>query len=67
MLQAVLLFLVGIMLLGVFGRWRRPGRPRIGGRTGGNAVQPTEKCRVCGAYTIGADATPCARADCPRR
>lgn len=65
MLQAVALFLLGVALLGVFGRFRRPRPPRLD--SGGNGVQAADKCRVCGTYSIGADPAPCSRADCPRR
>lgn len=67
MLQAVALFLIGVALLGVFGRLRRAGRTRLGRGSGDRAIQAADKCEVCGSYVIGADRAPCSRADCPRR
>lgn len=65
MLQAVLLFLVAMLLLGMVGKWRRPGAPRLPRKRSGPSVQAAEKCRTCGTYVLGAE--PCRRADCPRR
>ncbi len=61
-LKATLLFLLVMLALGVFGKWRAPRLPQSG-----RAEPPTQiarKCPVCDAYAIGA--TGCGRADCPR-
>jgi hypothetical protein len=63
-LKAVTLFLIAMLVLGMFGKFRRLG---TGKRREGNAVEPARKCRVCGTYLIGSSQDPCARPDCPGR
>lgn len=62
MIQAVLLFLLLVVILGVGGKWLRlpPGRrhPR---------VERAARCRTCRTYVIGGRPEPCTRADCPYR
>jgi len=63
-IKAVLLFLVAMLALGMFGRWKRP---RVPPRQPGNWVAPARKCPDCGAYVLGSRPEPCARAECPMR
>jgi hypothetical protein len=63
MIQAVLLFLVLIMLLGVGGKWLRRPPPR----DRGPAIEAARRCPECRAYVVGATPRPCARDDCPYR
>ncbi len=64
MIKAVLLFLVVMLLLGMFGKWRLP---KIAPRKRGTAIEPARKCSLCGAYIVGSTPEPCARSDCPAR
>jgi hypothetical protein len=60
MIQAVLLFLVVVMLLGVGGKWLRlPPKRR------GPAIEAATRCATCRSYVVGR--TPCDRPDCPQR
>ncbi len=61
-LKATLLFLLVMLALGAFGKWRAPRLRRRGGSV--PPAQIARKCPVCDAYAIGA--TGCGRADCPR-
>ena len=62
--KAVALFLVAMLVLGMFGKWRRPG---AGAATRGKAIEPARKCRVCDTYLIGSSPDACGRPDCPNR
>jgi hypothetical protein len=64
MVKAALLFLVAMLVLGLFGRWKLPRGPR---NKAGTAIEPARKCPDCGAYVVGSRPGPCARADCPMR
>jgi len=64
MVKAALLFLVAMLVLGMFGRWSRGRTPRD---TPKDRIEPARKCPDCGAYVLGARPEPCARADCPMR
>jgi hypothetical protein len=67
MIQAVLLFLVLIVLLGIGGKWLRLP-PRTGVRRGERpAVEAATRCTVCAAYVVGKTPAPCGRDDCPYR
>lgn len=61
-IKVTLLFLVAMMVLGMFGKLRVPklrrGKPEI------KAVESAKKCKTCGAYVIGAQ-PKCGRSDCP--
>ena len=60
--KAVALFLVAMLVLGMFGKWRRP---RAGAGHRGPAIEPARKCRVCDTYLIGSSPDACGRPDCP--
>ncbi|WP_165351940.1 hypothetical protein [Salipiger sp. IMCC34102] len=47
--KAVILFLIGIGVLGMFGKWRFPGQARLA----------RAKCPSCGRYRIGKSPCPC--------
>lgn len=63
-LKAVMLFLVGVAVLGMFGKWRLPKRRR---EKPGTAIESARKCGTCGVYRLAVEPDPCARADCPQR
>ncbi len=65
-LKAVVLFLVAMLVLGMFGKIRRPTLPKRGSASKGVAVQTARKCPSCGTYMIG-KTSECARPDCPSR
>jgi hypothetical protein len=60
MIQAVLLFLLLIAILGIGGKWLRlpPKRRRP-------AVEAALRCPTCRAYVVGRTPKPCGREDCP--
>lgn len=60
MIQAVLLFLVVIMLLGIGGKWLR-----LPARKGGPQIEAASRCPACKTYVVGKVPSPCARVDCP--
>jgi hypothetical protein len=62
MIQAVLLFLVLIVVLGVGGKWLRlpPKRSKP-------AVEAARRCPACRTYVVGAKPATCDREDCPYR
>lgn len=57
---ALLLVLLLVVVLGVFGKGRRPGLSR---HKSDSQVQSARKCATCGSYLIGPG--PCASPDCP--
>ncbi|CAN5728709.1 hypothetical protein BH23PSE1_BH23PSE1_12580 [soil metagenome] len=63
MIQAVLLFLVLIVVLGM-GRRFLPLPPP--GRSD-KRIEPAARCKRCKAYVVGAAPAPCERSDCPYR
>jgi hypothetical protein len=62
-IKAVMLFLIGMLVLGMFGKLRFPGLPR--GKSKRTKIESARKCTRCDAYVIGSD--PCERPDCPLR
>jgi hypothetical protein len=60
MVKAALLFLLAMLVLGLFGRWSRKTPPR-------DKVELARKCPDCGAYVLGTTPEPCARPGCPIR
>lgn len=65
-LKTVVLFLVAMVVLGMFGKLRRPTLPKRGSASKSVAVQTARKCPSCGTYMIG-KASECARPDCTSR
>lgn len=62
MIQAVLLFLVLIVLLGIGGKWLR-----LPPRRKDPAVEAATRCPTCRSYVVGRSPAPCTRTDCPYR
>jgi hypothetical protein len=60
MIQAVLLFLLLIAVLGIGGKWLRLPPKRHPPK-----VEAAARCPACRAYVVGAAPQACARADCP--
>jgi hypothetical protein len=61
MIQAVLLFLLLIVILGIGGKWLRLPQKR----RGGPALEQARRCPVCRSFVIGRMPARCDRADCP--
>jgi hypothetical protein len=62
MIQAVLLFLLLIAILGIGGKWLRlPPKRRH------PPVEAAARCPICRTYVIGRTPEPCDRGDCPYR
>ncbi len=57
-LKIVTFFLIGIAVLGMFGRLRWPGGQTRIGKKDPRPAKPG-KCRKCGAYIIGDGPCPC--------
>ena len=53
-LKAVTLFLIAMLVLGMFGKLRLP---RLGSRRKG--IKTAKKCRHCGGYILGDGPCPC--------
>ncbi len=60
MLQAVALFLILMLLLGVFGKLRRPGGKLRGPKDQAKLGRP-RKCRRCGRFLIGGGDCDCGK------
>lgn len=56
LIKVVVLFLIGMLVLGMFGKLRRPKLPGIRRR---KQVQEARKCPDCGSYVIGDGPCPC--------
>jgi len=54
-IKVVSLFLIGMLVLAMFGRLRAP---KIGGRRRADDVLKAKKCKKCGSYVLGKG--PCA-------
>jgi len=63
-LKTVVIFLIAMLVLGMFGKWRRP---RATPDRRGRIIEPSRKCRACGTYLIGSGPGSCGRPDCPNR
>lgn len=62
MIQAVLLFLVVIVLLGMLGKWRKP---RVPPPSQDPAIKSALRCKTCGDYVVHERPAACGRPDCP--
>lgn len=58
MSKIVILFLIFIMVLGIFGRLRLPKVKNPFKRKG---VKSTEKCELCGRYNIAGESCSCGK------
>ncbi len=58
-LKIVSLFLIFMVILGIFGKWRFPGRGRLSGRLGQGRLSRPRKCPDCGRFQIGAGPCDC--------
>jgi len=56
MIKAVTLFLILMIILGMFGKLRFPSLPRLRRKT---PIMQTRKCKACGAYNPGRGPCPC--------
>jgi hypothetical protein len=61
-IQAVLLFLVVILAIGVFGKLRNPRVPPPGRKP---SLKTALRCGTCGDYVVAASPGSCGRPDCP--
>jgi hypothetical protein len=61
-IQAVLLFLVAILAVGVFGKLRNLRVPPPGRKP---TLKTALKCATCGDYVVAAKPGSCGRPDCP--
>ena len=59
-LKIVSLFLIFMVILGIFGKWRFPGRGRLSGRSAPGKLTRPRKCPDCGRFLIGGDPCGCA-------
>jgi hypothetical protein len=50
MVKVVTFFLIGMMVLALFGKLRLPSLPKI---KRGKTIEAAGKCNKCGAYKIG--------------
>lgn len=58
MIKAVTFFLIGIVILGIFGKLRMPKLP---GRRKGPAIAKARKCPKCNNFILGDGPCPCTR------
>lgn len=57
-IKAVSLFLIGMLVLGMFGKLRLPKTPSLKMRKS-TKVAEAAKCSACGSYIIGEGKCPC--------
>ncbi len=56
-IKAVSLFLIAMLVLGMFGKLRMP---KIGPKSGKSArIKNAQKCKHCGGYVLGEGPCPC--------
>jgi hypothetical protein len=58
MVKVVTFFLIGIMVLALFGKLRMPRLPKIKHRKG---IDTAVKCKKCGTYKIGNKPCGCSK------
>jgi hypothetical protein len=56
LIKVVLLFLIAMLVLGMFGKLRAPKLPKFGKR---KRMEQARKCPDCGSYIIGDGPCPC--------
>ena len=56
LLKIISFFLVGMLILGVFGKWRAPKLPKL-------PSLASRKCENCGAFKIGKGPCVCKKRD----
>lgn len=60
MVKAVTFFLIGVLVLAMFGRLRLKHRlPRLGASRKRAPLEEARKCPECGGYLIGKGSCPC--------
>ncbi len=57
MVKAVTFFLIGMIILAMFGKLRMPKLPRM--KRPGRKVTEARKCPECGAYILGEGTCSC--------
>jgi len=57
--KIVAFFLIFMLVLGMFGKWRRKLIARISGRPRQNRVARPDKCARCGKYLLGETGCTC--------
>lgn len=62
-IKAVSLFLIGMLVLGMFGKLRMPKPPQFPKKRRGNPVADAKKCKDCGGYIIGDQPCSCKKPD----
>ena len=58
MIKVVTIFLIVILILGLFGRLKFPHLPKSRKR---NRIADARKCKTCGSYIIGEGPCPCGK------
>ena len=58
LIKAVSLFLIAMLVLGMFGKLRMPKMPKLRKR---DHIATAAKCPQCGAYNPGKGPCPCGR------
>jgi hypothetical protein len=58
MVKVVTFFLIGMMVLALFGKLRMPSLPTIKRR---KTIETARKCNKCGAYKIGKNPCVCGK------
>ena len=61
LVKIVSLFLIGIVVLAMFGRLRWPGGARRIGRDQAGKLKKPTRCKACGAFRIGSGPCPCGK------
>ena len=56
LIKVVVLFLIGMLILGMFGKLRAPKLPGLGRR---KRMEQARKCPDCNSYIIGDGPCPC--------
>ncbi len=58
-LKIISLFLIFMLVLGMFGKLRFPGLGRLSGKGGQGRLTRPRKCRDCGRFLIGGGKCEC--------
>jgi hypothetical protein len=59
--RIVLVFLIFILVLGMFGKWRRKLIGRLTGKTPQARIGRPRKCPECGKFLVGSGPCSCGR------
>lgn len=61
LVKIVTFFLIGMLVLAMFGRLRWPGGARRLDKRGGDKLAKPRRCKHCGNYIIGEGPCPCGK------